>query len=336
MARYNGCRGGDALQDCEWSCITKPFTMDNEPEIDKERDQFLLFSPGNIEDPKSFDAEIEYSIGGKGKKLLINEPTLIYIPKGTKHGLVNFKKIKKPIAFLSYFLSPEFSTAWVAPDESKYVAHLNKPAIAPPPKKGNHPLHAVEATSGSGVPFRYIAQTPPKGINYMLWPSDFGWPAKVSPAYFTAYYRDWFFQEPVHAHRQSHQISMFIGSNPLNIEDFDAEIDVWMGKEFERHIIDTCAVDHYVPGIVHLGDEVRIVRKPFIRMMWVIGPDMQNYFKAAAKDKVLLSDESKGETMISEGSHDYVPPTKMEDWVWPYPKNDPGNRSLSAVKKKNT
>ena len=105
VARYNGCRGGDALQDCEWSCITKPFTMDNEPEIDEEHDQFLLFSPGNIEDPKSFDAEIEYSVGGKGKKLLINEPTYIYIPKGTKHGLVNFKKIKKPIAFLSYFLS---------------------------------------------------------------------------------------------------------------------------------------------------------------------------------------------------------------------------------------
>ena len=154
----------------------------------------------------------------------------------------------------------------------------------------------------------------------MLWPSDFGWPAKVSPAYFTAYYRDWFFQEPVHAHRAIASDQYVHRKQPLNIEDFDAEIDVWMGKEFERHIIDTCAVDHYVPGIVHLGDEVRIVRKPFIRMMWVIGPDMQNYFKAAAKDKVLLSDESKGETMISEGSHDYVPPTKMEDWVWPYPK----------------
>jgi hypothetical protein len=319
IARYNGCRGGDALQDCEWSCITKSFTMDNEPELDSERDQFLLFASADIEDPKSFDAEIELSIGGKGKKQLITEPTYVYIPKGTKHGFVSFKKIKKPIAFVSYYLSPEFSTEWVAPDESKYLGKLNKPSMVPPPDKGNRPSHSVEAGSSS-APFRYIARTPPRGANYMLWSSEFGWPAKVSPAYSSVFYRDWFFQEPVHAHRESHQISMFIGSDPLNIEDFDAVIDVWMGKERERHIIDTCAVDHYVPGIVHLGDEVRIVNKPFIRIMWVIGPYMQNYFKAAVRDKVLLSDESKGETMISEGSPDYVPPTKIEDWVWPYPK----------------
>ena len=94
MARYNGCRGGDALQDCEWSCITKPFTMDDEPEIDKERDQFLLFSPGNIEDPKSFDAEIEYSIGSKGKKLLsMSQHSSIY-RKEQSTAWLTLKKLK--------------------------------------------------------------------------------------------------------------------------------------------------------------------------------------------------------------------------------------------------
>ena len=142
IARYNGCRDGDALQDCEWSCVTRPFTMDSEPELDANRDQFLLFVPSNIEDPKSFDAEIEFSIGGKGKKQIITEPTYIYIPKGTKHGFVSFKKIGKPIAFVSYFLSPEFSTEWIAPDESKYLAKLNKPPMFPPlpPKKGIDPF----------------------------------------------------------------------------------------------------------------------------------------------------------------------------------------------------
>jgi hypothetical protein len=47
---------------------------------------------------------------------------------------------------------------------------------------------------------------------------------------------------------------------------------------------------------------------------------MNNYFAGASKDKVLLSDESKGEVMIKPGAPDYVPPTKMEDWVWPYPE----------------
>ena len=53
--------------------------------------------------------------------------------------------------------------------------------------------------------------------------------------------------------------------------------------------------------------------------MWVVGPHMENYYAAAEKDKVLLSDEMKGEVMITPGAGDYVPPTKMEDYVWPYP-----------------
>lgn len=318
MARYNGCPGGGDALTTEWSCVTKPVVMDNEPEVDNERDQFLLFGSANIKDSNDFRAEIEFAIGKKGKKQIITEPTYIYIPKGLKHGFVNFKKITKPVAFLSFFLSPEYSTSWVAPDETKYLAKVGNQhqpfAVspdAPPPIQVTHP---------SGTPSRYARFASGNGLSYMLWPAQFGWPAKLSPAYTVTYYREYCYLEPVHAHRNSHQISMYLGSNPLNIEDFDAEIEVFMGKERERHIINTCSVDHYVPGIVHLGDEVRVVNKPFIHIMWVIGPDMNDYYKAATKDKVLLSDESKGEIMISQGAHDYVPPTKIEDWVWPYQK----------------
>jgi hypothetical protein len=197
IARYNGCRGGgNALQDCEWSCITQPFTMDNEPELDVERDQFLLFAPGNINEPNSFEAEIELSIGEKGKKQIVTEPTYVYIPKGTKHGFVSFKKIKKPIALLSYFLSPEFSTKWVAPDESKYLASLNIPSPFGAPPSGQKVFpHFVDAYHPT-TPFRYIAYPSFKGINYALWSSAFGWPAKVSPAYFTTYNRDYALLEP--------------------------------------------------------------------------------------------------------------------------------------------
>ena len=73
-----------------------------------------------------------------------------------------------------------------------------------------------------------------------------------------------------------------------------------------------------VPGLVHMGDEVRRVGKPYVNFMFVIGPYMSNYYEAAAKDKVQLGDPAKGEVMISEGASDYVPPTKMEDWPWPY------------------
>jgi len=82
--------------------------------------------------------------------------------------------------------------------------------------------------------------------------------------------------------------------------------------------VNTCAADHMVPGLVHMGDEIRRVGKPYRNFMFVIGPYMSNYMDAASKDKVQLGDPAKGELMISEGAADYVPPTKMEDWPWPY------------------
>jgi hypothetical protein len=323
MARYNGCRGGGNALTVEWSCITKPFAMDAEPEVDTERDQLLLFASSNIEDGKDFNAEIELPMGKEKKKQIITEPTYVYIPKGLVHGPIKFKTIRKPIAFLSYFLSPEFSTGWNEPDYSKYLAtqSKSKPIMTPRPA-GTKP-NLLQFTHPGGTPFRYTKGMGMDGGGFstpMGWSSHYGWPAKVSPAYMVTRNRENLLLEPVHAHRDSHQISMYLGSNPLDISDFDATIEIFMGKEREMHIIDTCAVDHYVPGIVHLGDEVRRVGKPFIHIMWVIGPYMEDYYKAAAKDKVLLSDLSKGEVMIAEGARDYVPPTKIEDWVWPYPK----------------
>ena len=322
IAKYDGCPGGGDALACEWSCITKPFVMDNEPEVDNERDQILLFAPSNIDDVKDFHAEIELSLGKESKKQLINEPTCVYIPKGLTHSPVKFKTVSKPIAFLSCYLAPQYSTSWVAPNASKYLVNLNQQA--PPPMDFSNSTEApppdVVATHAPNIPFRYIRMPLNKGTNFMLFGKKLGFPYKASWSYMVSYYREFVDLEPVHAHRNSHQISMYLGGNPQNIEDFDAEIEIFMGKEREKHVLDTCAVDHYVPGIPHMADEIRRVGKPFIHIMWVIGPYMNDYFEAAPKDKIQLSDEWKGEVMITKGAQDYVPPTKLEDWVWPYEK----------------
>ena len=113
---------------------------------------------------------------------------------------------------------------------------------------------------------------------------------------------------------------MYLGPDRLDIEEFDAEIDIFLGKEHEKHTHNTCSVNHMPPGMPHMGDEVRRVGKSYRNFMFVIGPYMSNYYEAAPKDKVQLGDPAKGEVMISPGASDYVPPTKMEDWVWPYPE----------------
>jgi hypothetical protein len=314
IAKYDGGRIGNSLT-CEWNCITKPVAMDAEPEVNNDCDQFMLFASTNLEDSLDFQAEIELPLGKEGKKQIINSPTYVYIPKGLKHGALKFKTVKKPIAYMSVFLDPQWSTKWTAPDESKYLAKIG----APDPMMISNPDSppAVQAAHPDGKPFRYIKNAMGGGLGYNLWSGQMGFPAKLCCGYMVTRYREYAYLEPVHAHRAFHQISMYLGGNPLNIEDFDADIEIFLGKEREKHVIDTCAVDHMPPGMPHLGDEVRRVGKPFVHIMWVVGPN--DYYKAAPTDKILLSNEAIGEVMIPTGANDYVPPTKMEDWVWPYP-----------------
>jgi hypothetical protein len=317
-AYYNGCRGGGDALEAEWSCITKPVVMDQEPEVDPDRDQILLIGSTNVKDRADFQAEVEIALGPKGKKQVITEPACIYIPKGYTHGPVTVKSVKKPISVLSYHLAPQYSVGWEVKNESDCVSFVLRKRPTMPRRDESMPPD-VTAIHPPDTPFRYIRHPMSMGLGYMLWAKDLGWPAKVSPMYMAESYRDYCYLEPVHAHRESHQISMYIGSDPLNIEDFGADIDVFLGKELERHTLNTSGVVHYVPGCPHLGNERRVVTKPIIHMMWVIGPRMESYYEAAPYDKVQLSDESKGEVMITPGARDYVPPTKLEDWVWPYP-----------------
>jgi hypothetical protein len=322
IARYNGCPGGGDALVAEWSCITKPVVMDQEPEVDPDRDETILIGSTNVMDGADFHAEVEIALGPKGKKMVITEPACVYIPKGYMHGPVIVKSVEKPIFVLSSRLAPQYSVGWEVKNESDLVVFILRKRgslLDLAPRDGESMPPDVTAIHPPNTPGRYLRLPIGHGLGYMLWSGDLGWPAKTSSAYAAHFYRGYCYLEPVHAHRESHQISMYIGGDPLDIENFGADIDVFLGKEMERHTLNTSSVIHYVPGIPHLGDEVRVVAKPFIQMMWVIGPRMENYYQAAKYDKVLLSDESKGEVMITPGAHDYVPPTKMEDWVWPYP-----------------
>jgi hypothetical protein len=323
MARYNGCRGGGDALEAEWSCITKPMVMDQEPEVDPDRDEIIMIGSTNVEDGADFHAEVEIALGPKGKKQVITEPAIIYIPKGYTHGPVTVKSLSKPIFVQSSRLSAQYSSGWDVKNESDCVSLIlrNKPPVefGPPPGAGEMPPD-ITAIHPPNTPFRYIRLAFGRGLGYGYVPKDLGWPAQVSPMYATAFYRDYCCLEPIHAHRESHQISMYIGANPLDIEDFDADIECVLGPELESHVLDSCGVVHYVPGIPHGPDERRHVNKPFIQMMWVIGPRMQSYYDAAPFDKIQLSDEKQGQVMITPGAGDYVPPTKMEDWVWPYPE----------------
>ena len=60
------------------------------------------------------------------------------------------------------------------------------------------------------------------------------------------------------------QIIGFIGTNPMNCREFDAEIEFCLGEEKEKHIINVPTVVSIAKGLLHGPIEITRINKPFI------------------------------------------------------------------------
>ncbi len=60
------------------------------------------------------------------------------------------------------------------------------------------------------------------------------------------------------------QIIGFIGTNPMNCREFEAEIEFCLGEEKEKHIINVPTVVSLAKGLSHGPIEITRIDKPFI------------------------------------------------------------------------
>jgi hypothetical protein len=60
------------------------------------------------------------------------------------------------------------------------------------------------------------------------------------------------------------QIIGFIGTNPMNCREFDAEVEFCLGEEKEKHIINVPAVVSIAKALSHGPIEITKINKPFI------------------------------------------------------------------------
>jgi hypothetical protein len=60
------------------------------------------------------------------------------------------------------------------------------------------------------------------------------------------------------------QILGFIGTNPMDCREFDAEVEFYLGEEKEKHIIKTPTVVSCVAGLMHGPIVITKIGKPFI------------------------------------------------------------------------
>ncbi len=60
------------------------------------------------------------------------------------------------------------------------------------------------------------------------------------------------------------QIIGFLGTNPMNCREFDAEVEFCLGEEKEKHVIDVPTVVSLAKGLSHGPIEITKINKPFI------------------------------------------------------------------------
>ncbi len=123
-------------------------------------------------------------------------------------------------------------------------------------KYGQYILH-----DAVGIPVLKVKEhLPSVSAREDLWPGITGMPCNFGVNCVTYAY---LLPDPPHVHEFDEYL-FFIGGNCLNMKEFDAEIDVALGEEWEVHTINSTSIIYIPKGLQHCPIHVKRVGKPFL------------------------------------------------------------------------
>ena len=263
--RYNGDRGSDALT-FDWTCVAQPLSVEHPP-CAADRDQFILFAGSDLDDLGRLGGRVHLRLGAESTDRLITAPTLVYIPRGLTYGPVTFSEVETPLVWMNFFIAPRFSKGWnggnydvlfATPRVLSGAFHTWTTCVGEPLSEQVWPKQ-VMVVLGDGLG--------PEGANFSL--------------FYYAITAPYHMAERTHSHLQDMWL-INLGGDPLDVEDFDAEVSMWWGEEAERLVVDSVSVAHVPPGLLHRGLFFDPVRRPYVQI---------HAYTAPGPDKDVVFDE---------------------------------------------
>jgi hypothetical protein len=213
-------------------------------------DELLLFSGLDYNKRDSLGAEIEMSLGEEKEKYVISDPSIVIVPGGLAHSLPVTRKANSPYAFLMIGLAPEMKYQTVKESSAR-----TQTAAKPDGKKYAHlvkkmDLKDMKRKAGGNADF--IAGYGGKTLEGLKLNFTFAFHTGLGL---------WHEKDP-HVHSYD-EILLFVGMDPNKPDYLGAKLEIAMGEEEEKHIIDTPTVVVAPGGFVHCPLKTLRVDKPY-------------------------------------------------------------------------
>lgn len=231
-------------------------------------DELLVFAGLDTGDILRFDAEISIELGeGEDREVhTFTEPTVVLVPKGLAHGPVKVARVGEPaIVHYSIGLSSEYKAAAVEQTGeakaggTKYAGNIRKLVSK---KESRDLANAVDEGSGMGyeevMDERGVLRPAERGIgpgngDQIVW--LYGIDLMDMDVNFTwgIYSRTgkWHVGGEVHTHPEA-EILVFVGFDPDNPLYLGAEIEMGLGPEVDRYVLNKPGLYIAPKGFPHL------------------------------------------------------------------------------------
>jgi hypothetical protein len=225
------------------SVIRKPY-MFHEPTHKHMFTEYFFFFGSNPMDMSEFDAEVQFSFGAEKEKQVISGPTIVVAAPGVYHAPLNYTKANKPFYCLEAFMTSQYAGVDLGED----LTEIKVPEL-------NYNRYFTRGAAR-------VNQWGGEGMGLGMVP-DFLIPAgaKLNLG-LTVVRKPYIFHEPTHKHNFT-EFFFFFGSNPMDMKEFDAEVEFSFGPEKEKHVISKPTVVVIPPGIYHAPLNYAKVGKPF-------------------------------------------------------------------------
>jgi hypothetical protein len=224
------------------TAVKKPY-MFHEPTHKHMFSEFFFFFGSNPMNLQEFGADAEFSFGAEHEKHTISSPTIVVAAPGVYHCPLNYARVDKPIYCLEAFMTSKYSGVDLGED-------LNEIRIEEPSYNRFFTKGVVRDNKWGG-----------EGISLSTVPEHIIPASSRLSMGLSVVRKPYMFHEPTHKHSFT-EFFIFFGSNPLDMKEFDADVEFSIGPEHEKHVISSPSIVVMPPGVYHCPLNYARVGKP--------------------------------------------------------------------------